>query len=152
MNDTPTIKKNILVVEDEAPLRNALSEMLTREGFGVFEAKDGQEGLDYALKEKPDVILLDLVMPVMDGMTMLKLLRADKEYGEKVPVIVLSNVSIVDERVTKGVNTANPEFYLVKANWPIEGVVNKVKTILSNVEMRKSTLSENATFTGNVNG
>jgi DNA-binding response OmpR family regulator len=138
MNDSTVVKKKILIVEDEAPLRNALYDMLTHEGFAVLSAKDGQEGIDYALKEKPDIILLDLVMPVMDGMTMLKLLRADKEYGEKVPVIVLSNVGVFDERVTKEVNTANPAFYLVKANWPIEGVLNKVKTILSNIEMRKS--------------
>ena len=56
--------------------------------------------------------------------------------------IVLSNVGVFDERVTKGVNPANPSFYLVKANWPIEGVVNKVKTILSNIEVRKSNALE----------
>jgi DNA-binding response OmpR family regulator len=138
MDTSITIKKKILVVEDEAPLRSALSEMLTIEGFAVFEAKNGQEGLNTALEEKPDVILLDLVMPVMDGMTMLKNLRENKEYGANVPVIVLSNVGVFDERVTKGVNPANPVFYLVKANWPIEGVLNKVKTILSTIEAHKS--------------
>jgi DNA-binding response OmpR family regulator len=142
MNDSAITGKKILVVEDEAPLRNALHDMLEVAHFTVLEAKDGQEGLDLALKEKPEVILLDLVMPVMDGMTMLKKLREDKEYGANVPVIVLSNVGVFDERVTKGVNPANPSFYLVKANWPIEGVVNKVKTILSNIEVRRSNARE----------
>jgi DNA-binding response OmpR family regulator len=137
-----TIKKKILVVEDEAPLRNALREMLEHEGFLVLDGKNGQEGLDLALKEKPEVILLDLVMPVMDGTTMLKLLREDIPYGKDVPVIVLSNVGIFDERVTKGVNSANPAFYLVKANWPIEGVVKKVKTILLNIEIQRSNAQE----------
>ena len=77
-----SLHKKILIVEDEAPLRNAISDILSFEGFTVFQAKNGQEGLDAALLEHPDLILLDLMMPVMDGLTMLEKLRQDQAYGK----------------------------------------------------------------------
>ena len=136
MSDPKMEGKKILVVEDEAPLRGALRDALHSEGFIVLEASNGQEGLDLALKEKPAVLLVDLMMPVMDGMTMLKQLREDAEYGATAPVIVLSNIGVLDERASKGVNAANPAFYLMKANWAIADVVGKVKTVILNVERK----------------
>lgn len=137
MSDHAMTEKKILVVEDEAPLRNALCDGLRAQGFTVFEAKDGQEGLESALKEKPHVILLDLMMPVMDGMTVLKKLREDAEYGAHAQIIVISNIGIFDERVTKGVNTADPAFYLVKSNWSMEGVISKVNAIFLKIETER---------------
>src|SRR3989339_557055 len=102
------LNKKILIVEDEAPLRNAVSDILTFEGFTVFQAKNGQEGLDIALREHPDLTLLDLMMPIMDGLTMLEKLRQDQTWG------------------TQAAEAGSYDF-LVKSDWNIEDVVRKIK-------------------------
>ena len=117
-------KKKILIVEDEDSLKMSLKRKFTSEGFEIVEASDGEEGLKAAEKEKPDLILLDIVMPVMDGMTMLKKLR-QTDWGKEMPVVLLTNLADTDE-----VNQAmelNVFDYLVKSNWDIEDVIVKVK-------------------------
>lgn len=122
--DKQTSKKTILVVEDEISLRSALRDKLTREGFAILEAKNGEEGLGVSLREHPDLILLDIVMPVMDGMTMLKKLREDT-WGKTAKVIILTNLS---ESVKVAEVMAQGSFdYLVKSDWKLEDVVKKVK-------------------------
>lgn len=116
--------KKILIVEDEPGLLNALVDKFTHEGFVVLSAKDGQEGLEVALPEHPDLILLDIIMPVMDGMTMLRDLRKDP-WGKNVPVILLTNLSEAEkvaESLSQGVY-----YYLVKSDWKLEDIVKKVK-------------------------
>ena len=122
----PSKKYAILVVEDELPLLKALVDIFSREGFSMLQAKNGEEGLALALKNKPDMILLDIVMPVMDGMTMLKKLRSD-EWGKQVPVILLTNLTGDDDGRIGDVTKTNPAYYLVKSDWKIEDVVAKVK-------------------------
>jgi DNA-binding response OmpR family regulator len=121
------LNKKVLVTEDEAPLRNAVSDILTFEGFTVFQAKNGQEGLDIALKEHPDLILLDLMMPVMDGLTMLQKLRED-EWGKTAAVILLTNIN--DPEKVAAATDAGTYDFLVKSDWNIEDVVGKIKTRL----------------------
>lgn len=79
--------RRILVVEDEAPLRLALRDALCAEGFEVLEAEDGERGLALALREDPDLVLLDLMLPRMDGLAVLEALRADRLLA---PVVILS--------------------------------------------------------------
>ncbi len=122
---TSKLGKKILIVEDEAPLRNAVSDILSFEGFEVFQAKNGQEGLDTAIKEHPDLILLDLMMPVMDGLTMLEKLRNDQEYGKNAAVILLTNIND-PEKVAMATEAGSYDF-LVKSDWNIEDVVKKIK-------------------------
>lgn len=122
---TSKLNKKILIVEDEAPLRNAVSDILTFEGFEVFQAKNGQEGLDTALKEHPDLILLDLMMPIMDGLTMLEKLRQDAEFGKSAAVILLTNINDPD-KVAMATEAGSYDF-LVKSDWNIEDVVKKIK-------------------------
>lgn len=124
----PASSKKILIVEDEAPLRNAVSDILSFEGFAVFQAKNGQEGLDIALAEHPDLILLDLMMPVMDGLTMLEKLREDKDWGKNASVILLTNINDPD-KVAQATEAGSYDF-LVKSDWNIEDVVRKIKTRL----------------------
>ncbi len=119
------INKKILIVEDETPLRNAVLDILTFEGFEVFQAKNGQEGLEIALKERPDLILLDLMMPIMDGLTMLEKLRQDADYGKKAAVILLTNIND-PEKVAMATEAGSYDF-LVKSDWNIEDVVKKIK-------------------------
>ena len=117
-------KKTILVVEDEISLLNALCDKLTRENFAVLEAKNGEEGLEVALREHPDLILLDIIMPVMDGITMLKKLREDA-WGKNAKVIILTNLSD-NEKMAEALEQKSHE-YLVKSDWKIEDVVAKVR-------------------------
>lgn len=115
---------HILVVEDEPSLANALREKFVREGFTVTVAFNGEEGLATALRDKPDMILLDIVMPVMDGLTMLTELRKDP-WGKDARVIMLTNLSDalrVSDAVDHGVYD-----YLVKSDWKLEDLVAKVR-------------------------
>lgn len=117
-------KKKILIIEDEKLAADALKRKLEANGFDTLAANDGKEGLDLALSEKPDLILLDIVLPVMDGITILEKLRQD-EWGSKTPVIILSNLSradMIEKGKEKGVSS-----YLVKTDWRLDEVVTKVK-------------------------
>lgn len=121
------LKKKILIVEDDQSLRHALEEIISREGFIAMVAKDGEEGLESALKNHPDLILLDIIMPKMNGVKMLKSLR-DDVWGKTVPVLLLTNDTDPEHmRETLKDNAAD---YLIKSDWEIEDVVKKVKTTL----------------------
>lgn len=121
--------KNILIVEDERPESLVLSESLAREGFSVGVAKDGVEGLESALSGHPDLILLDIVMPKMDGITMLQKLRTDP-WGKTVPVVILS-VLTYDDLLTAPLREKqaelNPAQFLVKSDWKIKDIIVEVK-------------------------
>ncbi len=116
--------KKILIIEDERPILNALHDKLTREGFPILEAQNGKDGLEIALREHPDLILLDIVMPVMDGMTMLRELRKDS-WGKDARVVVLTNLSD-NEKIGEAISSGAYD-YLVKTDWKIEDVVSKIR-------------------------
>ena len=125
MKNTILIVKNtVLVVEDERAMTQALADKCTLEGFGVLTAKDGEEGLEVALREHPDIILLDIIMPKMDGITMLKKLRRD-EWGKKAKVIILSNLSDED-RVSDAIEQGTYD-YLVKADWKLDDIITRIR-------------------------
>lgn len=126
--------KKILVieeVEDDNSLRNVLHDKFVKEGFSVLEAKDGEEGLATALSEHPDLILLDIVMPKMDGLTMMKKLREANEWGKHVPIILLTNLSADDEKINQAITDNQPAYYLVKSNYTIEDLVEKIRERLT---------------------
>ena len=93
----------------------------------MLEAKNGKVGLEVALRKRPDLILLDIVMPVMDGITMLRLLRANNDWGKTVPVILLTNLSPADEQRNQAIAELDPAYYLIKSDWKINDVVAKVR-------------------------
>jgi len=116
--------KKILIVEDDAILLSILADNLAEAGFEIIKAKDGEEGLAAARREHPNLIMLDVIMPKMNGVAMLKKLRRDKKCVA-IPVILLTNLSYgkdVEEAIKHGVSD-----FLVKANWKIEDVVAKVR-------------------------
>lgn len=120
-------KKKILIVEiveDEATLSNALSDKFAHEHFEVLKAKNGAEGLSVALSQHPDLILLDLAMPVMDGITMLKKLRTD-DWGKSAHAIILTNASDT-EKVAEAMENEVFEYH-VKSDTKIEDIVARVK-------------------------
>ena len=122
-------RHSVLLVEDEAPLREALAKLLRSEGFSVHQAADGEEGLAQAKKFHPDAILLDIAMPRMDGMTMLQHVREEGDWGRHVMIVVLTNLS-ADDKILRGIVTHEPAFYLVKSDWHAGEVIHKVKECL----------------------
>lgn len=120
--------QKVLVIEDEESLRQVLHEKLKESGFEVSESENGENGLDAALASHPDIILLDIIMPRMDGMTMLRKLRED-EWGKNAKVIILSNLSDaqeVSEAMKNGVYD-----YLVKTDWKLDDLMVKIKEKLA---------------------
>jgi len=115
-------KKKILIVEDEAPLLSSLKEKLSDEGFNVFTAKDGEEGLEMAKKEKPDLVLIDILLPKKNGITMAKEINRLK-LGSL--MIFLTNLSD-SEHISDAIETETAD-YLVKSDWNINDVVSRVK-------------------------
>lgn len=123
----------ILVVEDEPDMRQALAESLSHEGFEVLQASNGGEGLAQALGIHPDLIVLDILMPKIDGMEMMKKLRQSNSWGRKVPIILLTNLS-ADDKIMHGIVEDQPSYYLVKSDWKIPDVVEKVKSLVQKSE------------------
>lgn len=130
-NMEKTNKNKILVVEDEQQILDGYSIALENEGFAVLKAENGQIGLDAALKEEPDLILLDIIMPVMDGLTMLQKLREKNDYGKNVSVILLTNLSAGQEDIVKKVAETAPVYYIAKADFTFRQVVDKIKEVLA---------------------
>lgn len=126
----PDAKKVILITEDEAPMLRILTDKLTESGFETLQAKNGEEGLALALQHHPDLILLDVLMPKLDGMTMMGKLRQD-DWGKTVPIIVLTNVSPDSDETLQAIIKNQPAYYLVKSNNTLEEIVEKVHDVLS---------------------
>ena len=124
-----TTQRTILIVEDEKSLRDAIADILRLKNFLPLEAKDGREGVEIALAKHPHLILLDLIMPEMDGMTALKKIREDA-WGKKVPVIILTNLSATKEQLVEDMVTHKPMHYLIKSEWKLHDVVQKIEEIL----------------------
>jgi CheY-like chemotaxis protein len=122
-----TNKKNILVVDDDDNLRLVLVDKLNISGFNAVGATNGKEGLEKALKTHPDVILLDILMPVMDGWEMLGRLRED-EWGRKAKVIMLTVVEDA-EAVARAIQDGSFT-YLIKTNQSIDEIVEKIEDML----------------------
>lgn len=114
--------KRILIIEDEHPLSHALELKFTHEGFECTVANNGAEGLKEANTGKYAMILLDLIMPEMDGFTFLQNLK------KKTPVIVLSNLGQDEDRARA--KELGAKEYMVKSNTPITEIVKVVKTFL----------------------
>lgn len=122
-------KKKILIVEDDEAMCSVFVESLQNHDFLTLVANDGEKGLATALKQHPDLILLDILMPKMDGMIMLQKLRLD-QWGKKVPVIILTNVNSDTNSVINSVARNEPAYYFVKSEVRLEGIVEKIKEVL----------------------
>lgn len=117
----------VLFIEDEATLQKTLTAILQGAGFSVQNAYDGETGLALAKKERPDIILLDLILPKMDGFAVLAEIKKDAPLKE-VPVIILTNLEAVED--VEKVIALGATTYLVKANYDLPEIVAKIKEIL----------------------
>lgn len=122
------MNKKILIVEDEEILRSLLSDKLREEGFEVIEAIDGETGLEKIKKEKPDLVLLDLVLPGIDGYEVLRRAKEDSETA-KVPIMVLSNLG-QQEEIKKALDLG-ARSYLIKSNFSLEEISQKINEIIN---------------------
>lgn len=116
--------KKILFIEDEPTLQKAVGEILTQEGFKIFGALDGEKGLELIKEEKPDLVLLDLILPKKDGFEVLKEIKESEELKD-IPVIILTNLEGIGD--VKRALSLGATTYLVKANYELDDVVNKIK-------------------------
>ena len=119
--------KKILFVEDEMALQKTFKDVLNEEGYEMLSAFDGEVGLRMSKEKKPDLILLDLILPKIDGFEFLEKLKADPETKD-IPVIILTNLERtedIERALELGATT-----YLVKANYTLKEVVEKVKKAL----------------------
>ncbi len=122
-------KKIILITEDEPPMLNILTDRLSESGFETIQAKNGEEGLAMAIQHHPDLVLLDVLMPKLDGMTMMSRLRQDS-WGKTVPIIMLTNVSADTDAMLQSVVDNQPAYYLVKSDTKLDEITDKIKEIL----------------------
>lgn len=119
--------KKILFVEDEPSLQKTVGDILIKEGYEVLQATDGESGIRLAISEKPDLILLDLILPKKDGFEVIKALK-DAPDTQDIKIVVLTNLQSsgdVEKAIELGATT-----YLVKANYNLDEIVNKVKELL----------------------
>lgn len=119
--------KKIVFIEDESATQRALSDVLQREGYKVVSALDGESGFRLVEDEKPDLVLLDLILPKMDGFEVLERLKKDPQTRD-IPIVILTNLERmedVERALELGAKT-----YLTKANYSLQEVVDKVKKTL----------------------
>lgn len=122
--------KKILIVEDDATLRRAVTEKLSHAGYRVLEAKDGQEGLSVAMTQRPNLILLDLMLPKLDGMGVLAELRDEQNvWGKKVPVMIITNLGETDERRRRA-EKLKVSAYIDKSQHQLDEIVQMVEKAL----------------------
>lgn len=120
----PDAPKKILIVDDEPNIRELFVETLSLRGFECLTAKNGLEGLNLSMDTNPDIILLDLRMPEMDGLTMLRELRKNK-VGEKTPVIILSTIN--DEKSVSEALQLGVSDFMEKSNWNVTELMERIR-------------------------
>jgi DNA-binding response OmpR family regulator len=121
-------KAKILLVEDDPMVVKMYQRKLTLEGFDLTLAYNGEEGLEALAKGRPDIILLDVMMPKMNGFEMLKIIKADPGLKD-IPVVILTNLGDRSEDVEKSKDFGADDYW-VKANMPLNELTSKIRVIL----------------------
>ncbi|OGY78483.1 MAG: hypothetical protein A3B74_02045 [Candidatus Kerfeldbacteria bacterium RIFCSPHIGHO2_02_FULL_42_14] len=124
-----TSEAKILIIEDDQFLSELCQTKLGKEGYQVVTALDGETGLQKAITEKPELILLDLLLPGIDGFEVLKKIKAHSEEAVRnIPVLLFSNFG-QEDKIQMGMSLGAID-YLVKANFTTDEIVNKIKKVL----------------------
>ncbi len=119
--------KKILIIEDDDFLRNLLLKKLKRVGFDVLFAVDGNDGLTAIKNEKPDLVLLDIILPGMNGFEVLKRIRTNKNY-KNIPVMMLSNLGEKKD-IKQGLDLGAID-YIIKAHHTLDEIIEKINKII----------------------
>ncbi len=127
-------KTHVLLVEDDVFLAGIYQKKFEMEGYKISVADNGEKGLSDAKKKKPDIILLDILLPKLDGFAVLEKLKSDGTT-KSIPVILLTNLGQKDD-VEKGLEAGAVD-YLIKAHFKPSEVVEKVQTVLEGARGKK---------------
>lgn len=127
VENSDTAKKVILIVEDDTDLRQALVRALKDAGHIVHEASNGDEGIVAIKQQLPDLMLLDLLMPLMSGQEMMHAVE-ELPGGADIPVIVLTNIGLGDKEV-KQISRNRPTWYLVKSDVSLKDILDKINSL-----------------------
>lgn len=122
------IKKKVMIVEDDEHISKVYEIKLAKEGFSTMLARDGEEAVTKILAEKPDLVLLDLMIPKKDGFGVLEEIKKDPSIAN-IPIIILSNLGQKNDQERALALGANE--YLVKVDYPIQEIIDKVKGYLA---------------------
>ncbi|MFA5375509.1 MAG: response regulator [Dehalococcoidia bacterium] len=133
-------KVKILLIEDDSSLRHTYSDVLTADGYTVVTAEDGEQGLAMVRTEKPDVVLLDLILPKLPGFEVLKSIRADAEIKDTIVLIisVLGEQSQIQKGLALGAND-----YTVKGSYKPNEILGKIQALLAEPDIKKQTNTYN---------
>ncbi|MCW1929713.1 MAG: response regulator [Candidatus Kerfeldbacteria bacterium] len=118
----------VLIVEDDKFLSELISTKLEKEECEVYLAADGEQGVQLATEKRPDIILLDIMLPGMSGFEVLEQLKSEKSSVKDIPVLILSNFG-QDAKVKEGLKLGASD-YLVKANFTTGEIVEKIQSVL----------------------
>jgi len=121
------MKKTILIIEDDKFLRELIANKLVKEDFNISEAINGEEGMKKIKEKNPDLVLLDLILPGIDGFQVLSKIKEDSALNQ-IPVIILSNLDQKDD-IEKGMKLGAVD-YLIKAHFTPKEIIDKVKAAL----------------------
>lgn len=122
-------KRKVCIIEDDQDVRDIYVMKFTKEGFSVSSAENGEIGMKVIREVRPDIILLDVQMPVKDGIEVLRELQADPDTGlAKIPVVMLTNVD--DEETIKQIGKFDTRFYLIKSLTTPQKAVDYVREVL----------------------
>lgn len=127
--------KSLLLIEDDENFVYIYKNRLEKEGFTVKVALNGEDGLTMALKDHPDIVLLDILLPKMDGMVVMSKLREDV-WGKSVPIIIFSVLDPTDE-MTEQITKEQPTYYLLKSTTNLDSVIEKIKEVANKIPESK---------------
>lgn len=120
--------KKILIIDDDVTFQKAMAAKLELLTYQVITAGDGEEGLTKAVSEKPDLILLDIRMPKLDGIGFLKKFK-DSQNGPQIPILITSNLSTMD-KISEGVSFG-VRGYIIKSDETLDTIIKEVETVLN---------------------
>lgn len=123
----------ILLIEDDAMLGNIAADKFRANGFTVIRAEGGRDGIAMALRENPDLVLLDVIMPGMNGMDVLKAMKSDARLRD-IPVVLFSNIA--QEKEVAEAKALGAAEYLVKVDYTPPEIVERVRQILNVTRMK----------------
>lgn len=125
------LNKKILIAEDEPFLRDILVSSFAKAGFEVFGASDGEEGVKVFTDKQPDLIIVDILMPKLDGLAMMRKIRKSSAAGAAIPIIILTNLKTDDELTKKAMKEELAYPLMVKSEVKIKDIIKEAKKLLA---------------------
>lgn len=120
-------KKSILIIEDDKFFRDMVARKLEKEGFSVFIAQDGKEAMSILSEKSPSLVILDLILPEMDGFDLIPIIKSS-EKTKDTPILILSNLGQADE-IKKALSLGANEF-LIKVNFNLDQILEKIRSFV----------------------